>query len=168
MEALGDQAAEGRAREDAARNANLAREAGGTVAGGVTRPGNEAGTHNPAVVTPPANNRPRVTGPLVLGASLSAKPKSLHDLWTEWTHGLGGHKPASEFSQAERGGANKCTYCRRNCFWEVVCAHIRAGSDANSTITKIYAAYCKSWSVTKILKAMQADRKKGWHPNLKI
>jgi hypothetical protein len=164
MEALGDQANEGRAREEAARNANLAREAGDPVVGGGPTAGNGAGTRNPpAVITPP-----RVTGPLVLGASLSAKPKSLHDLWTEYTHGLGGHKPAGEFTQAERGGVNKFTYCRRNCFWTVVAAHIRAGSDANTTIAKIYAAYGKNLSVTKILKAMQTDKKKGWHANLKI
>ena len=168
MEALGDQAAEGRAREDAARIANLAHEAGDPAVGGGPRHGNGEGTRNPAVVTPPTNTRPRVTGPLDLGASLSAKPKSLHDLWTEWTHGLGGHKPACDFTQAERGGVNKYTYCRRNCFWSVVCAHIRSGKNANETIDKIYAAYGKSSSVTTVLKHMQADKKKGGHPNLKI
>jgi hypothetical protein len=167
MEALGDQANEGRAREEAARNANSAHEAGDPVVGGGPRAGNGGGTRNPAVVTPPTNSRPRVTGPLVLGASLSAKPKSLHDLWTEWTHGLGGHKPASDFTAAERG-ANKCTYCRRNCFWSIVCAHIRAGSDANRVINKVYAAYGTTLSVTQILKRMQADKKNGGHPNLKL
>ena len=125
---------------------------------GGPRPGNGEGTRNPTVVTPPPtnNSRPRVTGSLVLGSSLSAKPKSLHDLWTEWTYPLGGHKPACDFTQAELGGANKY-----NCFWSVMCAHIRAGSNTNKTIDKIYAAYGKRSSVTTVLKQRQADKKKG-------
>ena len=36
-------------------------------------------------------------------ASLSPCPRSLYDLWTEYVHGIGGRKPASQFSHGERG-----------------------------------------------------------------
>ena len=35
--------------------------------------------------------------------SLSPKPKSLEDLWVEYTVGINGRKPASDFTSTERG-----------------------------------------------------------------
>jgi hypothetical protein len=39
----------------------------------------------------------------VANASLSPCPRNLYDLWTEYTVGLGGRKPASQLSHIERG-----------------------------------------------------------------
>jgi hypothetical protein len=41
--------------------------------------------------------------------SLSPCPCNLYDLWTEYTVGLGGRKPASQFSHCE-GGKSKHTF----------------------------------------------------------
>lgn len=112
-------------------------------------------------------NRRRSVGLLVNGAVLSSKPKSLHDLWTEWCFGVNGNKPAKDFTAAERG-ACKYTYCRRRVFWDMVRSHMKAGFSANAAIDRIYDAYGHRSSVTSILKKMQADKKNGGHPNLRL
>ncbi len=45
-------------------------------------------------------------------ASLSPCPRNLYDLWTEYTVGLGGRKPASQFSHCERGKSRHNFFCR--------------------------------------------------------
>lgn len=122
---------------------------------------------NPQDPPPPGNNKRRPTGFLVNGAILSARPKSLEDLWTEWCWGIGGNKPAKDFTAAERG-ACKFTYCRRKVFWDCVRAHMRAGFSHEAAIHRIKCAYGHSTSVSKVLKAMQAHKKNGGHPNLQL
>ena len=98
---------------------------------------------------------------------LSDRPKTLEDLWEEWTTGLHGEKAAKDFTAAERG-ADKCRFCRRRVFWDCVRERGRVGHSYKSTITKIRECYGKSLSVTDILVAMQKDKKNGGHVNLRI
>ena len=51
--------------------------------------------------------------------SLSPCPRSLYDLWTEYMHGIGGRKPASQFSHGERGKSKHKYFCR-NVVWKMV------------------------------------------------
>ena len=51
-------------------------------------------------------------GPPRTMAKLSGAPKSVHDLWQEYQHGIGGNIPARQFRPRERGRC-KHTYSRR-------------------------------------------------------
>jgi hypothetical protein len=44
-------------------------------------------------------------------AILSPNPRSLYLIWEEWTTGLNGNKPASQFTR-EENWKNKCKFCR--------------------------------------------------------
>lgn len=92
-------------------------------------------------------------------AILGKCPKTLNDLWHEYMFGLTGHKPAKDFTRAERGKV-RYTYARRLVFWQKTAEMVRMGYTADRAIDKIYIAYanCGS-SVTKIINAMMKDRK---------
>jgi len=45
-------------------------------------------------------------------ASLSPLPRTLHALWHEFEFGIGGRKPARDFTASERGGKNKHSFYR--------------------------------------------------------
>jgi Transcriptional activator of glycolytic enzymes len=49
----------------------------------------------------------------------SPNPRSLYLIWEEWTTGLHGNKPASQFTREERG-KNKCKFCRRKILWDAI------------------------------------------------
>jgi hypothetical protein len=102
-------------------------------------------------------------------AELSKGPGSLHELWTEWTHGIGSLKPAKDFTSAERG-KSRYTYSRRRVFWDMVSHHLLADISSDLTIARIYGAYGRSLGVTEILKRMTRDKQKpgGCHPNLQL
>ena len=101
-------------------------------------------------------------------ASLSKCPKTLHVLWQEFELGLGGRKPAKDFTPQERGGRNKHSYFRRNIFWKRVAEMVRGGIDSNAACEKIYAVYGPSSSVTMILNQMIKDEKHGGHVSLRV
>ncbi|ETP04478.1 hypothetical protein F441_18743 [Phytophthora nicotianae CJ01A1] len=98
---------------------------------------------------------------------LSKRPKDLYELWGEYEFGLNGLKPAKEFTAAERG-ANKFAYSRRKVFWDVVSAFVRTGFTSDVAIDKIYAAYGRQLSVTRILTALRTDKHQGGHPSLRL
>ena len=99
-------------------------------------------------------------------ATLGARPKTLHDLWKEYTVGSSGKKPARDFNQGERGKV-KTKYCKRLKFWEKCDELVRGGLTADVACDRIYQAYGASTPVTKILVAMQKDKQRGqWPPCL--
>jgi hypothetical protein len=53
--------------------------------------GQQAGAAAPPTVAPPV--------------TISPSPASIHDLWAEWTHGIGGQKPASQFTTRDNEAA---------------------------------------------------------------
>lgn len=93
-----------------------------------------------------------------LNVQLSKRPKNLFELWTEWTHGLGGNKPVSEWTAAERGSSKQAIW-RRRLFWDCVRNHVNANYTSMTAINKIYGVYGRTKSVTAILTAMHADKR---------
>jgi hypothetical protein len=113
---------------------------------------------------PPSNCEP--TRRVV--ASLGARPKTLHDLWHEYTVGASGKKPARDFNEKERGKV-KTKYCYRLKFWEKCDELVRGGLTADVACDRIYQAYGARTSVTKILIAMKKDKQRGqWPPCLHV
>ena len=102
-------------------------------------------------------------------ASLSSTPRNLYDLWKEYQVGLGGRKPASQFSQSERGKV-KHKYCRRNVIWSMVESLVRGkGWSCDVAIECIYSVYGSQTSVTNIINAIKRDKKRGTlNPNLRL
>ena len=99
-------------------------------------------------------------------ASLSPCPRSLYDLWNEYIHGIGGRKPASQFSHGERG-KSKHRYFRRNVIWKMVLKMVNSGLSSDAAIDRIYAVYGAQMSTTKIINGIIADKKNGrLNPNL--
>ena len=90
-------------------------------------------------------------------ARLSARPKDLHSLWTEYTHGLGGLKAARDFTPVERG-QDKRKYCKRKVFWDVILKLVDAGWTAPAAVDYVYQVYGRHVSVTTILVVMLRDR----------
>ena len=105
--------------------------------------------------------------PLPENVSLSNSPRTLFDLWGEWTTGLGGRKAAKDFTSHDRGLV-RFKYCRRKVFWDCVNKHVCAGYTAHACIDKIYLSYGIGLSVTSILNKMVQDKKDGGHYNLQI
>ena len=100
-------------------------------------------------------------------AELSKTPRSLFDLWTEYVYGIGGRKPAKDFTFTERGKC-KFKYCRRKVVWDCISRHVNAGYLAPTAIDRIYQCYGRSQTVSYIIVAMVKDKKTGGHPNLRI
>ena len=100
-------------------------------------------------------------------STLSRTPRTLYELWAEYEFGIGGRKPAREFTSAERGRV-KYNYHRRKVVWDVVAALVRAGYSSQVAIDRIYQAYGRHKSVTWIINQMRKDRVQGGHPNLRV
>ena len=103
----------------------------------------------------------------LLVAKLSSCPKSLHDLWREYTFGSPGVKAAKDFTEKERG-SDKSKYYRRNIVWRKVSELILAGYSADEACDLIYRCYGCGSSVTRIINFMIHDKKTGGHPMLAI
>jgi hypothetical protein len=103
-----------------------------------------------------------------LPAELSPLPRSLILLWQEWQTGIGGRKPAKDFTPSERG-AVKFNFSRRKCVWDTIDRLIRSrpGYTAASAIRSIKLSYGENLSVTMVIDAIVRDKKKGGHPNLR-
>jgi hypothetical protein len=100
-------------------------------------------------------------------SSLSPIPRNLHVLWTEYITGIGGRKPAMEFSLHERGRV-KHKYCRRNVIWTIVDNLVRSGLTCEVAIDRIYGIYGSQTCVTKIINRIRKDIEKGTlNPNLR-
>lgn len=110
----------------------------------------------------------RAEDDLAMMATLMPTPRSLHDLWREYQHGVGGRKAARLFSYTERG-RSKHRYSRRKVVWDLVSGLIRQGHTAETSIDKIYAVYGGQTSVTNIINGLKRDKKNGTlNPNLSI
>jgi hypothetical protein len=99
-------------------------------------------------------------------ASLMPNPRDLFVLWHEYEFGVGGRKPAKEFTSVERGRV-KFKYCRRKIIWDCVYRMIRCGHTSQSAIDKIYEVYGRSTNVSTIIKRMREDNRVGGHPALR-
>jgi hypothetical protein len=127
---------------------------------------------NPPVIVIPAGQPgaappPRGPAPVV---TLSDSPNSIHDLWVEWTHGIGGRKPASQFTVLDKRAAGKFTYSRRNQVWRIIRRLVDSGIDSDIACDRFYQAYGHTKSVTAIIQCIYDDRRhgRGVHPNLRV
>ena len=106
--------------------------------------------------------------PRRLVATLSPRPRTLHDLWHEYQTGMSRKKPAREFSESERGKV-KSVYSFRLKFWEKCDEMVRSGMTADVACDRIYEAYGVGYSITKILAAMNRDKRIGsWPASLQV
>jgi hypothetical protein len=91
-------------------------------------------------------------------ATLSPTPRTLHMLWQEYTVGIGGRKPARQFTSAERGLV-KHRYSHRKYFWDVIDKLILRGFTAQVAIDGVYNRYGRELCVTKIIDRIKRDRR---------
>jgi hypothetical protein len=102
-----------------------------------------------------------------LNATLVKNPRSLHIIWQEYEFGVGGRKPAKNFTATERGTV-KYAICRK-IVWETISGLYRAGHTPQVAIDMIYDVYGASTAVTTILKMIRRDKAAGHvHPNLRV
>eukprot|EP00644_Phytophthora_capsici_P002597 jgi/Phyca11/105764/e_gw1.11.315.1 len=118
----------------------------------------DASVHIPAAEVPRTKQR---------AARLSKRPKGLYELWHEYQVCCAKLKAAKDFTAAERG-ANKFAYSRRKVFWDVVSSLVRSGFTSVTAIDKVYSVYGRQLSVSNVLAALRADRRRGRHPNLRV
>ena len=84
-------------------------------------------------------------------ANLTACPRTLYDLWDEYTVGIGGSKPAKDFTAQERGRCKYKYYCRK-ILWDLISRLIGSGLESHVIIDRIYQHYGRRCSVTDIMK----------------
>jgi hypothetical protein len=101
--------------------------------------------------------------------TLSPNPRSLRELWFEYKIGIGGRKPAEQFTTREKNASRKVKqqYYRRNILWQCMGRLIRGGATVDSAVTRIRQCYGQQLSVTATLNKMIADKKHGGHANLR-
>ena len=140
------------------------RRFGGTIQGGFARQDPvQAGNRRRAV----AQNRNAPNRPDDGNAELCPNLHTLQDLWDEYKFGIGGRKPASQFTSQERGGygvnKKKQRYSRRKRIWDIMERLIREGDTVDRAIIKIKRAYGERSSPSKIMEAIGGY---GVHPTL--
>ena len=127
--------------------------------------------HNQAVAAAHRNGEeppPRPpTGP---PAKLMSKPKFLAELWHEWEFGHGGNKPATDFTDSERGKV-KHVYSKRKHVWTLLQRLINANYTVEGACDRIYSVYGRNAGITAIISGIQKDVKEHGplgHPNLRV
>ena len=101
-------------------------------------------------------------------ADLSPTPRTLYVLWLEYQEGIGGRKPARQFTREERGRV-KHKYHRRKIIWDLVASMIRTGLNAQLAYDRIYDVYGQATTVTNIINSIKRDCRNGnLHPNLVV
>ena len=100
--------------------------------------------------------------------TLMATPRSLHDFWQEFQHGVGGRKAARLFCYSERG-RSKFKYFWQKVVWDLIAGLVRQGHTADAGIDRIYAVYGGQTSVTatNIIAGLKRD-KKNWTLSLNL
>ena len=107
---------------------------------------------------------------LAMMATLMPTPRSLHDLWQEYHHGVGERKAARLFSYSGLSKVARSigSYSRRKVVWDLVSSLVRMGDTAEAAIDKIYAVYGGQTSVTNIINELKRDKKDGTlNPNFR-
>jgi hypothetical protein len=89
----------------------------------------------------------------------------LHLLWLEYECGIGGRKPARQFTTHERGRV-KFKYRRRMVVWDTINYMVQAGFTAQVAVDKIYEVSGQI-TVTQIIDQMRCDAIGGGHPELR-
>lgn len=98
-------------------------------------------------------------------ATLTKNPRDLYTLWKEYEFGVGGRKPARQFTSIERGKC-KYTYSKRKVIWNVIDRMVRGGYTAQVACDRIYDIYGRL-SLTKLVLEIRKDEKRGGHCSLR-
>ena len=93
-------------------------------------------------------------------AQLCNNPKLLRVLWDEYVNGVGGNKPAKDFTREERGRV-RSKYCQRKPFWECMKRMIAGGFTAASALRRIGNIY--NGSITFQLRCNAPIERRGGH-----
>ena len=118
------------------------------------------------VATGGNNNQQQANANAVVGGgTLSPLPRTLYDLWVEFTTGIGGRKAARDFTARERG-ADKYRYYRRKHVWDIVTTLVNAGIQARVAVDRIYNHYGANKPVTRIIKDIMQDKRNGGLPQV--
>ena len=99
----------------------------------------------------------------VASVSLSPNPRTIYDLWEEWTVGIGGRKPAKDFTAVERGKV-KYKYCRRKIVWDLITKLVKGGMTAHVAMDNILETYGRCEPLTKLINMIMRDRRNGVVP----
>ena len=96
-----------------------------------------------------------------------AKIKKVGEVWQECLHGVGGNKPAKDFTGPERNGTGG-TYSRRKPIYDLLGDLVRAGHTAPAAIRAIDDTH-PGVPLLRLAKCIAADkRNKTLHPRLQI
>ena len=99
-------------------------------------------------------------------SSLSSWPRTVYELWDEYTVGVGGRKPAREFTAHEQSQL-KYKYYRRKIVWDLISNLISRTELAHHVvIDQIYQHYGRECSVTQIISKVRQDKKNHHVPPL--
>jgi hypothetical protein len=96
-------------------------------------------------------------------ATLYSNPRVLSVLWDEYVNGVGGRKPAKDFTDEERGRVSS-KYSQRKVFWDCMARLIANGLSRESAFSRIENTY--PGSLTKKLAALRRDEIRGGHNRL--
>ena len=101
--------------------------------------------------------------------SLSRNPKNLSTLWIEYTEGIGGRKPASEFTPSQKGRV-KSQYWKRNLVWKQIYRLVKAGFNSEAACANIQDDYGCLLPVRMLMQRMSEESRKGeeCHPSLRL
>jgi len=100
-------------------------------------------------------------------ATFCPNPRSLHILWHEPEFGVGGRKPAREFTAEERGGV-KCTHHGPKVVWDQMSLMIRVGCTAQTACDCMCEVHGVNTTVAQLINRMGVDRRNGGHPALRV
>ena len=147
-------------------NGNI-RAYGGTIQGALVRQHPQQQARQRQATDPQLQVQQEGTLP----ATLSPTPRTLAELWEEYQFGIGGRKPAKDWSGIERGNKQfgiKQKYYRRKMVWLTIEKLMERGDTRNAAINKIRQAYGWRCSVTQIINYIIANHQNGGHghPNL--
>ena len=147
-------------------NTNI-RSFGGTIQGALARQDPQQQARRRQATDPERQVEQEGTLP----ATLSPTPRTLAELWEEYQFGIGGRKPAKDWTATERGNrihGIKQKYYRRKFVWWTMEELIRRGDTRNTAINKIRTAYGWRCSVTQIINFLIHDHggERTGHANL--
>ena len=95
--------------------------------------------------------------------TLRNQPRTLYDLWQEYSQGFNGQNPAKYFTPYERGQV-KYKNTRRKVVLDQIVKLVNSGVSALVAIDMIYSFYGRGRTVTQIINLMRTDRNNNYTP----
>ena len=143
-------------------NTNV-RRFGGTIQGAMTRQDPEQ-----AATRRRATAQETMQDDGLMPATLSSTPRTLAELWEEYQFGIGGRKPAKDFTRTESGNTvngMKQKFYRRKFVWLTIELLIQRGDSRDTAIHKLRQVYGFQSSVTQIINYLIRDHANGGNGN---